>query len=64
MTNQPCSFTDILDILACPKCRGSLVLIQNERSSGLDCRVCDKIYPVHDDIPLLLIDKAVSREAW
>jgi len=64
MTTTPCSFKDILDILACPKCRGALTIVENSAGSGLDCPSCGKIYPVKDGIPVLLMEKAVSKEDW
>lgn len=63
-TNTPCSFIDILDILACPKCLGSLTLVENSAGNGLDCPSCGKVYPVKDGIPVLLIEKALSRGDW
>ena len=47
---------ELLDILACPKCKGSLNL--NEPGTGLICDACRLEYPVRDDIPIMLIDEA------
>lgn len=47
---------DLLDILACPKCKGSLRL--NEAQNGLDCEACKLRYPIKEDIPIMLIDEA------
>lgn len=58
------SFRDILNILACPKCRGSLVVMETAGCSGLHCRACALVYPVKDDIPVLLIEEAVSQKDW
>ena len=46
----------LLDILACPKCKGGLYL--NERSDGLICDNCNVLYEIKDDIPVMLIDEA------
>jgi uncharacterized protein YbaR (Trm112 family) len=48
----------LLDILACPvpECRKPLTLAPDE--SSLQCTGCDRIYPVRDGIPVLLIDQA------
>jgi uncharacterized protein YbaR (Trm112 family) len=46
----------LLEILACPKCKGKLYL--PEDNSGLVCRLCRLKYPVRDDIPVILIDEA------
>jgi uncharacterized protein YbaR (Trm112 family) len=48
---------DLLDILACPKCKGELRL--TEQQDGLVCHVCKLIYPIKDDIPIMLIDEAL-----
>jgi len=49
---------DLLDILACPKCKGDVTLTENE--DGLICDACKLKYPVKDDIPVMLIDEAES----
>jgi uncharacterized protein YbaR (Trm112 family) len=47
---------DLLDILACPKCKGELEL--TEKQDGLICHVCKLCYPIRDEIPVMLIDEA------
>ncbi len=47
---------DLLDILACPKCKGELRL--TEQQDGLICEACKLLYPIKDDIPIMLIDEA------
>jgi uncharacterized protein len=47
---------DLLDILACPKCKGDIHL--NDRADGLICDACRLMYPIKDDIPVMLIDEA------
>ena len=48
---------ELLDILACPKCKGDIYL--NEKGDGLICDVCRLMYLIKDDIPVMLIDEAV-----
>ncbi|MDD5435411.1 MAG: Trm112 family protein [Nitrospira sp.] len=48
---------ELLEILACPKCKGDLRLTQD--SDGLICDNCKLRYPIKDDIPVMLIDEAV-----
>ena len=48
---------DLLDILACPKCKGALRL--TEQQDGLACQACKLLYPIKDDIPIMLIDEAL-----
>lgn len=48
----------LLDILACPKCKGSVHY--NAAKNGLVCDACLLEYPVRDDIPVMLVDEAKS----
>lgn len=47
---------ELLEILACPKCKGELELTENQ--DGLICRACKLVYEIRDDIPIMLIDEA------
>ena len=47
---------DLLEILACPKCKGDVRL--TEGGDGLVCDACGLKYPIRDDIPVMLIDEA------
>lgn len=47
---------DLMAILACPQCKGAV--IQNEDQTGIVCPACKLVYPVRDDIPVMLIDEA------
>ncbi|HZX48441.1 MAG TPA: Trm112 family protein [Nitrospirota bacterium] len=49
---------DLLEILACPRCKGDIRL--SEKGDGLICDRCKLLYPVKDDIPVMLIDEAIS----
>ena len=48
---------ELLDILACPKCKGDIRL--NDKQDGLVCSTCKLMYPIKDDIPVMLIDEAI-----
>ena len=48
---------ELLDILCCPKCKGDIVL--NSSGEGLVCDKCGLLYPIKDDIPIMLIDEAI-----
>lgn len=52
---------DLLDILACPQCKGPVKLRIDE--SGLVCEKCRLLYEIIDDIPVMLIDKAKKLAA-
>lgn len=47
---------ELLDILVCPVCKGKVVL--KEDQSGLKCVECNRVYPIRDDIPIMLKDQA------
>lgn len=47
---------ELLEILACPQCKGEVVL--TEAQDGLVCGHCKLRYPIKDDIPIMLIDEA------
>jgi len=47
---------ELLDILACPKCKGAIHL--NESQDGLICDHCRLLYEIRDGIPIMLIDEA------
>ncbi len=51
---------ELLEILACPKCKGDVHL--TEKQDGLVCDSCKLLYPIKDDIPVMLIDEAVHLE--
>lgn len=47
----------LLDILACPNCRGDVEYLQDQQV--IVCRgECGYRYPVRDGIPVMLIDEA------
>lgn len=51
---------ELLDILACPKCKGEIYL--NDAGDGLICENCKLLYEIKDDIPIMLIDEAKPLE--
>jgi uncharacterized protein YbaR (Trm112 family) len=51
---------ELLEILICPACRGELELKQD--GSGLKCLECKRVYPIRDDIPVMLVDEAKIEE--
>jgi hypothetical protein len=48
---------ELLEILACPKCKGDLK--QTEKEDGLVCEGCKLLYPVRESIPIMLIEEAI-----
>jgi uncharacterized protein len=51
---------ELLAILVCPYCKGELEMKPNQ--SGLKCLQCKRVYPIRDDIPVMLIDEAKVEE--
>jgi len=46
----------LLAILACPLCKADVKLTADEK--GLKCVSCHRVYPIKDDIPVMIIDEA------
>jgi uncharacterized protein YbaR (Trm112 family) len=51
---------ELLEILACPNCKTPVTLIKN--GTALKCGTCKRVYPIKDDIPVMLIDEATIEE--
>jgi len=47
---------DLLEILVCPLCKEPVELLGDE--TGLKCPKCRRVYPIRDDIPVMLVDEA------
>ena len=50
----------LLEILACPACKADVELKPD--GSALKCVECKRVYPIRDDIPVMLIDEAAIEE--
>lgn len=51
---------ELLDILACPQCKGEL---EYDEERGLICESCRLIYEIKDGIPVMLVDKALKLDS-
>ena len=51
---------DLLEILACPACKSKVELSAD--AAGLKCVKCKRVYPIRDDIPVMLIDEATIED--
>lgn len=51
---------ELLEILACPACKAKVELKPD--GSALKCVECKRVYPIRDDIPVMLIDEATVEE--
>jgi uncharacterized protein YbaR (Trm112 family) len=52
---------ELLEILACPICKTPVKLSAD--NSGLKCETCRRVYPVRDDIPVMLVEETRMEEA-
>ncbi|XPV76453.1 MAG: Trm112 family protein [Desulfovibrio sp.] len=53
---------ELLDILSCPSCKEKVALLEDE--SGLICEKCKVVFPVKDEIPVMIMAEAVESEKW
>jgi uncharacterized protein YbaR (Trm112 family) len=51
---------ELLEILACPACKAKVELKAD--GSGLKCVECKRVYPIRDEIPVMLIDEATVED--
>jgi len=47
---------ELMDILVCPVCKKTLA--QKEDGACLKCSECHRVYPIRDDIPIMLVEEA------
>ena len=45
----------LLEILVCPECKTPVRLVNN--GTGLRCDTCRRVYPIKDDLPVMLLDE-------
>ncbi|TVQ97412.1 MAG: Trm112 family protein [Desulfovibrionales bacterium] len=53
---------ELLSILACPKCKADVTLTPAE--DGLICHPCAVVYPIREEIPIMLIEEAIPMQDW
>ena len=51
---------DLLDILVCPICKTPVKYTADQ--SGLKCATCRRVYPIKDEIPVMLPEEATIDE--
>lgn len=53
---------ELLEILRCPKCKSEVKI--NEEETKITCQnaECRLVYPVRDEIPVMLVDEATVEE--
>ena len=51
----------LLEILVCPACRTPVRVVKD--GTALKCDTCGRVYPIQDDIPIMLVDEATIEAA-
>jgi uncharacterized protein len=51
---------ELMDILACPICKTPVKFTPDNK--GLKCETCKRVYPVRDEIPVMLVEEAKVEE--
>jgi len=47
---------ELVEMLVCPACKKPVRLLGDD--SGLKCDECKRVYPVRDEIPVMLVEEA------
>jgi hypothetical protein len=51
---------EFVEIMICPACQSKVRL--KEDGSAIKCLSCRRAYPIEDDMPSMIIDKAIIEE--
>lgn len=54
---------ELLEILRCPKCKSKVEIDEKETSLKCENTECALIYPIRDEIPVMLIEEATTEQA-
>ncbi len=57
---MPLISNELLEILACPKCKKAVRL--DEKAEALICEHCRLLYEIREGIPIMLIEEAECLE--
>lgn len=53
---------DLIEILRCPKCKSKVVMNAEETSLKCVNPECSLVYPIKDEIPVMLIEEATVEK--
>jgi uncharacterized protein YbaR (Trm112 family) len=53
---------ELLEILRCPKCKSEVELKPDNTALKCTNADCSLVYPIRDDIPVMLIDEATVEK--
>ena len=51
---------EFVEMMICPACQSKLRL--REDASAIKCLGCRRVYPIEDDMPMMLADKATIED--
>lgn len=51
---------ELLNILRCPQCRSTVEAIDGETKLKCTNAECSLVYPIIDDIPVMIVEEAVK----
>jgi len=51
---------ELLEILRCPQCKSKVQI--DDQQTRLKCVDCSLVYPIRDEIPVMLIDEATVEK--
>lgn len=54
--------SELLEILVCPKCKTKVELIADGNALRCTNAECRLVYPIRDDIPVMLIEEATVEK--
>ena len=53
---------ELLEILRCPKCKSTLTIDAEQTKLKCDNHECSLVYPIRDEIPVMLVDEATVEK--
>ena len=53
---------ELLEILRCPKCKSEVKIKEDQSSLKCVNPECKLVYPIRDEIPVMLVDEAKVEE--
>lgn len=57
-------FSQLVALLVCPACKGDLKFEKEGDREGFLCPSCQVVYPIVDEIPVMLIEESMPVEKW
>lgn len=55
---------ELLQYIVCPVCKGKLTQMKGGARSGFVCPACGVVYPIENEIPMLLPESGEPLRDW